>query len=239
MKTTTLPAECTDEIAEIIATEAGVCGGMAESIYRKIVEAHSDTSFQPRVKPWMDACFGEKISMDRLERKDRFAEEALELLQSLEMPKERILALVDYVYGREVGYPPQEVGGTMVTLAALCLAHGMNMHALAETELARIWTKVESIREKQRNKPTGSALPIAVDKPRRVRHKKRGSEYAVDSLGVAQISTMGGGKPFPLGFVHQRTLREGDTMVVYKDSAGRTWLRFPDEFEDGRFEDVI
>ena len=34
-------------------------------------------------------------------------------------------------------------------LAALCLAHELDMHADAETELARIWTKVEAIRAKQ------------------------------------------------------------------------------------------
>ena len=37
----------------------------------------------------------------------------------------------------------------MVTLAALFLAHGIDMHSAAETELARVWTKVEQIRAKQ------------------------------------------------------------------------------------------
>lgn len=117
-------------------------------------------SFQARVQPWMMACFGPEISADRLERNDRFIEEALELVQASSYPKERVLALVDYVYGRDQGEINQEVGGVMVTLAAHCLAHGVNMHEAAETELARIWTKVEKIRAKQAAKPTGSALPI-------------------------------------------------------------------------------
>ena len=47
----------------------------------------------------------------------------------------------------------------MVTLAALCLAQGLDLHDEAETELARIWTKVEQIRAKQAAKPKYSPLP--------------------------------------------------------------------------------
>ena len=118
--------------------------------------------FQARVKPWMDACFGPDISADRLERGDRLLEEVLELLQSGQYPRERIAALVEYVWSRPEGEPAQEVGGVMVTLAAYCLAHGINTHEAGETELARIWTKVEKIRAKQAAKPTGSALPVAL-----------------------------------------------------------------------------
>ena len=53
----------------------------------------------------------------------------------------------------------------MVTLAALCLAHGEDMHAAGETELARIWTKVEAIRAKQAAKPKHSPLPAAAPQP--------------------------------------------------------------------------
>ena len=67
--------------------------------------------------------------------------------------------LVDYVFNRPVGDKPQEVGGVMVTLAALCLAHQMDMHKAGEIELARIWTKVEQIRAKQATKPKHSPLP--------------------------------------------------------------------------------
>lgn len=119
-------------------------------------------SFQDRVQPWMMACFGEEISADRLERNDRFIEEAVELLQASDYPLERAHALVDYVYGRPQGDINQEVGGVMITLAAHCLAHGVDMHEAGETELARIWTKVEQIRAKQAAKPRGSALPIAI-----------------------------------------------------------------------------
>lgn len=117
---------------------------------------------QPGVDKWMDACFGETIKADRLERADRFVEEALELAQTMPgFGADRAHALVDYVFGRDVGERSQEVGGVMVTLAALCNAAGLDMNACAETELARVWTKVDAIRAKQAAKPTGSALPVA------------------------------------------------------------------------------
>lgn len=115
--------------------------------------------FQQRVKPWMDACFGLEISADKVERNHRFIEEALELVQSTGCTKSEAHQLVDYVFGRAVGEPRQEVGGVMVTLAALCLAQGMDMHDAGEIELARIWTKVEKIRVKQAAKPKHSPLP--------------------------------------------------------------------------------
>lgn len=118
-------------------------------------------SFQSRVQPWMQACFGPEISADRVERCDRFIEEALELTQAIGYSADRAHALVDYVFGREVGDPHQEVGGVMVTLAALCLACDLDIDRAAEDELARIWTKVDAIRAKQAAKPTGSALPSA------------------------------------------------------------------------------
>ena len=52
-----------------------------------------------------------------------------------------------------------------LTLAALCLAQGLDMHAAAETELARIWTKVEQIRAKQAAKPKHSPLPASPPAP--------------------------------------------------------------------------
>lgn len=117
--------------------------------------------FQARVQPWMMACFGAEISADKVERNHRFFEESAELVQACGMTAGEAHQLVDYVYGRDIGEPSQEVGGVMVTLAALCLAQGMDMHQCGETELARIWTKVEQIRAKQAAKPKHSPLPAA------------------------------------------------------------------------------
>jgi len=119
----------------------------------------AENSFQSRVLPWMLACFGAEISADVEERNHRFLEEALELVQSCGCSASEAHQLVDYVFGRPVGEKHQEVGGVMVTLAALCLANDLDMHADAETELARVWTMVEKIRAKQAAKPKHSPLP--------------------------------------------------------------------------------
>jgi len=132
----------------------------AEDILRALPTAQAvEGSFQDRVQPWPMACLGEMIAGDREERNHRFLEEGLELVQSCGCTASEAHQLVDYVFGREVGEPAQEVGGVMVTLAALCLANGLDMHANGETELARIWTKVETIRAKQAAKPKHSPLP--------------------------------------------------------------------------------
>ncbi|BDR10708.1 hypothetical protein CTR2_R40460 [Comamonas thiooxydans] len=140
-----------------------------ESLYNEIVSGLQmpaaeplAQAFQQRVQPWMMACFGAEISADRIERNHRFLEEALELVQSCGCTASEAHQLVDYVYGRPWGEPAQEAGGVMVTLAALCLANGLDMHACGETELARIWTKVEAIRAKQAAKPKHSPLPMHV-----------------------------------------------------------------------------
>ncbi len=142
--------------------------------------------FQSRVQPWMMACFGAEIAGDKLERADRFIEEALELVQAGDYPPERAHALVDYVFNRAKGEPAQEVGGVMVTLAALCLASNLDMHAAGETELARIWTKVDAIRAKQAAKPTGSALPVASSDAATEREKAAYARGVEDAAKVAR-----------------------------------------------------
>ena len=111
----------------------------------------------------MRECFGDVIPFDKVERGDRLLEEVLELLQSGGYDPARVAALVAYVWARPVGDPPQEVGGVMVTLAAYCLAFGLDMQGAGEIELARILRPeiMDKIRAKQATKPTGSALPIA------------------------------------------------------------------------------
>ena len=119
-------------------------------------------AFQARVQPWLIECFGEAIASNREERNHRFLEEALELVQACDTTADEAHALVDYVFGRPVGEPSQEVGGVMLTLAALCLANGFDMEAAGATELDRVWSKIDQIRAKQAAKPENSPLPIAL-----------------------------------------------------------------------------
>lgn len=143
--------------------KCAVCHATAPTIaaWNRRVPPAPLAPLQPRVQSWMMACFGPEISADRVERGDRLLEEVFEMLQSNGYDPGRIIPLRDYVWGRPIGEPAQEVGGVMITLAAYCLAHGVDMHEAGETELARIWTKVETIRAKQAAKPRHSPLPIA------------------------------------------------------------------------------
>lgn len=110
----------------------------------------------------MMACFGMRVASDKNIRNRRFFEEATELVQACGMRREEAHELVDYVYNRPVGEIKQEIGGTMTTLAALCLAQDADMDEAADTELSRNWGNIEKIRAKQASKPFGSALPQAV-----------------------------------------------------------------------------
>lgn len=116
-------------------------------------------SFQDRVRPWLQECFGAEVANNHIERNHRFVEEALELVQACGCTKEHAHQIVDYVYGRPAGEPFQEVGGVEVTLAALCIANSINKEKAAEEELARVWTKIDVIRDKQSRKVKDSALP--------------------------------------------------------------------------------
>lgn len=120
-------------------------------------------AFQHRVQPWLLDCFGPTIAGDKEERSNRFLEEAIELYQAADGTRADAHSLVDYVFNRPTGERPQEVGGVMLTLAAFCIAHKLNMHQCGEIELARVWTKLPQIRAKQAAKPKNSPLPMHVE----------------------------------------------------------------------------
>lgn len=122
-------------------------------------------TLQAGVKPWLDACFGPAVAADRVERNHRFIEEALELVQACGCTREHAHQIVDYVYGRPTGDPFQEVGGVMVTLAALCLATGLDMDGAGAKELQRVWFQIEQIRAKQAAKKNDPALPGGASQP--------------------------------------------------------------------------
>lgn len=108
---------------------------------------------------WAKSAFGEDVANDRIQRGHRFLEEALELAQSIGVTKEDATVLVDYVFSRPVGAPPQEVGGVMVTLGTLCVPCDIDLGSAAMTELGRVQVKIDQIRAKQATKPFGSPLP--------------------------------------------------------------------------------
>lgn len=115
--------------------------------------------YQHRVNVWMMKCFSMEITRDRAERNHRLLEESLELVQSLGCTQIEAHLLVDYVFSRKAGEPVQELGGLMVTAAALASANDLDLAGAAEMELARIWQNIDTIRAKQAAKPKYSPLP--------------------------------------------------------------------------------
>lgn len=117
--------------------------------------------FQSQVRDWVIKCFGEVIADDVIERNHRFLEESLELVQSTGCSREDAHKLVDYVFDRTIGEVHQEIGGVMVTLAALCSANKQALFINGMIELGRINQPeiIEKIRIKQSKKPMASPLP--------------------------------------------------------------------------------
>lgn len=116
-------------------------------------------SFQSRVAAWVSETFLDGSGYDKAERDARFMEEAIELFQARGRTIDELWALVQYVYSKEPGEVAQELGGVQTTLAALASAIDVDMKDAAETELARMWTKMEAIRAKNATKPRNSPLP--------------------------------------------------------------------------------
>lgn len=115
-------------------------------------------TFQTRVDEWAVECFGDDLAHDSTERNDRFTEEALELVQARGYTREQAHWMVDFVFNRPAGDVVNEIGGVMVTLAALCNVADQGMMQCGEKELARVWGKIPQIREKQGAKPKFSPL---------------------------------------------------------------------------------
>ena len=115
-------------------------------------------SIQARVVAWYADCFPDKAAelktaKNRKHVNHRFLEEAVELVQACDCTEQEALDVVRYVYSRSVGERAQEVGGVTTSLAVLCETWNLQLVDAAETELARIKTKVDTIRAKEALKP--------------------------------------------------------------------------------------
>ncbi|MGQ5267717.1 hypothetical protein [Xanthomonas arboricola] len=126
-------------------------------------------TFQAGVSRWMGECFLPSLYSNMTERGDRLLEEVLELLQSNGYDPARVQTLVQYVYGRPVGDPAQEVGGVMVTLAGYCSIAGLNMHDEGARELARI-TQPEVMAKIRRKQEAKNALHFDTPLPGHATH---------------------------------------------------------------------
>jgi hypothetical protein len=106
-----------------------------------------EETYQVKVSKWMLACFGQKVLTDSTLINPIFLEEALELCRVNGMKQEEAHKAVDYVYGLEkLGSISQEIGGVMVTLAALAGATRQDIVGAGLVELKRNWDNLDKIK---------------------------------------------------------------------------------------------
>jgi len=144
------------------------------------IEGYHNLTLQERITIWARVCFIRTGIENNAERAYRFAEEAIELVQSFDVSVEDMHKLVDYVYNRPVGETDQEVGGTYTTLAVLSSINNLKIDECATTELDRIWMNIPKIRKRNETKPQTS-----------VEVKQGDTVVGIDAAGGLSISTTG------------------------------------------------
>lgn len=178
-----LPEVSTLALAEIEKVKDGrkgfvLTGLTAEQIASKALEDDRDIAvelydelrralgypqgeYQVRVGAWAAQVFGGNDESRIIDRADRLLEEVLELLQSLGYAPVRVQALTDYVFNRPKGEPGQELGGVMVTLAALSACANLDMEIAGEAELERVNRPdvIAKIKAKNASQKPGSPVP--------------------------------------------------------------------------------
>jgi len=182
-------------------------------------------SFQADVAAWMDQCFQPSLYSDMTERGDRLMEEVLELLQAHGYDSARVPTLVNYVFGRPVGEPAQEVGGVMVTLAAYCSVAGLSMQADGQAELDRINQPevMARIRAKQDAK---NALHFGTPLPGAAGSQPQTTLLPDDPRIVEKIAAeIEGGKLDHPGFYSNTQLAESLRRVLDAALAASRWGR--------------
>lgn len=90
---------------------------------------------------WAVRSFGPTHVTNLPERSLRGVEESIELCQSLNVPKDKVLLAVETVYSRPIGSPMQEIGGVLLTANILCAVMQLEPDDMLEMELARVLGK--------------------------------------------------------------------------------------------------
>lgn len=117
---------------------------------------------QSRITSWVRKVFTEAEYTNAPERSLRVVEEAIELAQACGIDADTLHRLVDYVCGRPVGDPQQEIAGCLVTVYAAAAALNVDADEALENEISRI------------------QLPEVIDRVRRRQAEKRAALVAVD-----------------------------------------------------------
>lgn len=128
-------------------------------------------SFQRYCWDWLQKVFGKDptaliLARSKEERLRRFGEEAIELLQAGGLSVLDVVQLTAYVYARPVGHIPQEIGGTVVTLAAVAEAFEVDMYTQGWVEIERCYRPevMDKIRRKQVSKQLHNIGGVTIGK---------------------------------------------------------------------------
>lgn len=90
---------------------------------------------------WAEDCFGSDQVNSPAIRGLRLAEESIEFSQSVDVPAEKLHALIDYVYSRPKGTPAQELGGVAVTALVAASSIGAQFDDCLQAETQRVLAK--------------------------------------------------------------------------------------------------
>lgn len=112
---------------------------------------------QYRVNGWLRACVGDEVTNDLTERNNRFAEEAIELLQACGYSYAQLVAMADHVYAKEAETDiAKEAADVLICLAPLATARNIELGEAVSGRIDENWDRINLIREKNRNKPIRS-----------------------------------------------------------------------------------
>lgn len=109
--------------------------------------------FQKIAEDFLKRTFNKKIIYSKEERAYRFLEESLELVQSLDIPKDKVLEFIEYVYNKPEGYPSKEIGDVQITLACMCVGLGIDLEEVSYERMRAALENAERIKERWKNKP--------------------------------------------------------------------------------------
>lgn len=110
---------------------------------------------------WVGNAFGTACLYDMRERGRRVYEEAAELAQALNVPREELTRIADHVYSKPPGVVEQEIAGVGVSLLATSSAWGVSFDDVLDTEIERVHTlPIEHFRQKKAVKvAAGISMP--------------------------------------------------------------------------------
>lgn len=90
---------------------------------------------------WGVRAFGMDHMTNTRTRALRILEEAAELAQACDVPREIAFHTLNVVYRRPVGKMEQEIGGILVTVHAFCASQGVTPELMLENEVSRCLSK--------------------------------------------------------------------------------------------------